>query len=102
MFTAKLGLHDDATQSFAHAVQTDLNLPRAWAEWGRYNDQQFKVHPENMSLAANAISCYLQASGLYRNHKSRKLLARVLWLLSLDDINMTISKAFEVCTSNYA
>ncbi|TIC01039.1 hypothetical protein E3Q17_01964 [Wallemia mellicola] len=95
MFTAKLGLHDDATQSFAHAVQTDLNLPRAWAEWGRYNDQQFKAHPENMSLAANAISCYLQASGLYRNHKSRKLLARVLWLLSLDDVNMTISKAFE-------
>ncbi|TIB16619.1 hypothetical protein E3P89_00202 [Wallemia ichthyophaga] len=101
MFTAKLGLHDDATQSFAHAVQTDLNLPRAWAEWGRYNDQQFKVHPENMSLGANAISCYLQASGLYRNHKSRKLLARVLWLLSLDDVNMTISKAFEAYKGDF-
>jgi transformation/transcription domain-associated protein len=96
MFIAKLGHVDDANHAFAQAVQMDLNLPKAWAEWGHYNDQLFKEKPTEQSYAANAVSCYLQAAGLYKSRKTRKLLVRVLWLLSLDDPTSTsIFRAFD-------
>lgn len=95
MFIAKLGHADDANHAFAQAVQMDLNLPKAWAEWGHYNDRLFKEKPTEPSYAANAVSCYLQAAGLYKSRKTRKLLVRVLWLLSLDDPSNPISRAFD-------
>ncbi|CAN6608795.1 transcription-associated protein 1 [Trichomonascus vanleenenianus] len=95
MFLAKLGVQEDANQAFSNAVQIDLYLPKAWAEWGYFNDRRFKEHPEELLYAANAISCYLQAAGLYKNAKTRKLLGRILWLISLDDPNGSIAQAFE-------
>ncbi|KAI6047148.1 hypothetical protein EDC04DRAFT_2864285 [Pisolithus marmoratus] len=77
MFHARAGRYEDANHAFAQAA-------KAWAEWGRYNDRMFKEHPNEMSHAANA----------YKNRKSRPLLTRVLWLLSVDDTNFTISPAF--------
>ena len=81
----KLNQKDEANKAFATSVQIDLNLPKAWAEWGMFNDRRFKENPNDMVYANNAISCYLQAAGLYKNGKTRKLLARILWLISLDD-----------------
>lgn len=95
MFHARSGRNEDANQAFGQAVQLDMNQPKAWAEWGRYNDRMFKENPNDMSYAANAISCYLQAAGLYKSGKSRPLLTRVLWLLSVDDGSFTISRAFD-------
>lgn len=94
-FLAKLNHYNDANEAFVNAVQIDLSLPRAWAEWGRYNDSRFKESPNDLSWANNAVSCYLQAAGIYKNAKARKYLLRVLWLLSLDNANGTISRAFE-------
>jgi transformation/transcription domain-associated protein len=94
-FLAKLNHYNEANEAFVNAVQIDLSLPRAWAEWGRYNDNRFKESPHDLSWANNAVSCYLQAAGIYKNAKARKYLLRVLWLLSLDDTNGTISRAFE-------
>lgn len=94
-FLAKLNQCNEANEAFVNAVQIDLSLPRAWAEWGRYNDGRFKENPTDLSWANNAVSCYLQAAGIYKNSKARKYLLRVLWLLSLDDTNGTISRAFE-------
>ncbi|CAO3646013.1 unnamed protein product [Mucor fragilis] len=94
-FLAKLNQCNEANEAFVNAVQIDLSLPRAWAEWGRYNDGRFKENPADLSWANNAVSCYLQAAGIYKNAKARKYLLRVLWLLSLDDTNGTISRAFE-------
>jgi transformation/transcription domain-associated protein len=101
----------------------DMNLPKAWAEWGKFNDRIYRDRPETVQgpqpepepgkpkltdeqfqasyardravFASSAVSCYLQAAGLYNNHKSRALLLRVLWLLGLDDSLNTIAKAFE-------
>ena len=56
---------DEANKAFATSVQIDLNLPKAWAEWGMFNDRRFKENPNDMVYANNAISCYLQAAGLY-------------------------------------
>lgn len=95
MFLAKLEMKEEANQAFATAVQIDLNLPKAWAEWGYYNDQLFKENPADMSAASNAVGCYLQAAGLFKNGKARRLLSRVLWLLSLDDAQGSVAIAFE-------
>jgi hypothetical protein len=48
-----------------------------------------------MVYAGTAVTCYLHAAGLYKNCKSRPLLTRVLWLLSVDDANFTISRSFD-------
>ncbi|KAJ9474335.1 Transcription-associated protein 1 [Pseudozyma hubeiensis] len=95
MFMARLGLNDDANHAFATAIQMDLNLAKAWTEWGRYNDRLFRDRPTELSAAGNAVSCYLQAAGLYKNAKVRKVLIRVLWLLSCDDNKGTVWQTFE-------
>lgn len=95
MFLAKLNAKDEANQSFATAVQLDLNLAKAWAEWGRFNDSRLTDEPNNLSHANNAISCYLQAAGLYKSGKARKLLSRILWLISLDDPTGSLAQAFD-------
>lgn len=95
MFLSKLNQKDEANKAFATSVQIDLNLPKAWAEWGAFNDRRFKESPTDMVYANNAVSCYLQAAGLYKNGKTRKLLARILWLVSLDDTAGTLAQAFD-------
>lgn len=95
MAMARLGAEDHANEAFASAVQIDVYLPKAWAEWGKFNDKRFKDHPEEMSYGSTAISCYLQAAGLYKNAKARKLLGRILWLISLDDDKGSLAKAFD-------
>ena len=95
MFLAKLNHKDEANDAFGTALYYDIRLPKAWAEWGFYNDQMFKEEPQNMERASAAVSCYLEAAGLYKNAKSRKLLSRILWLISVDTAEKRISQAFE-------
>ncbi|KAH9943440.1 atypical/PIKK/TRRAP protein kinase [Epithele typhae] len=95
MFFAKLNRNDEANGAFGHAVQMDMFQAKAWAAWGKFNDKMFKDSPSEMNHASNAVSCYLQAAGQYKNRKSRPLLTRVLWLLSIDDSSLTISQAFD-------
>ena len=95
MFLAKLNNKEEANDAFGTALFYDIRLPKAWAEWGRYNDMRFKEAPENMENAAAAVSCYLEAAGLFKNAKSRKLLSRILWLLSIDNGDSQILQAFE-------
>ena len=95
MFLAKLNHNDEANDAFGTALYYDIRLPKAWAEWGFYNDQMFKQESGNLERASAAVSCYLEAAGLYKNAKSRKLLSRILWLLSVDGPENRISQAFE-------
>ena len=85
MFLAKLNVPDEANQAFATAVQLDLNLPKAWAEWGFFNDNRFK-ESNDINYAKHAISCYLQAASLYKNNKARRLLGysgSLVWTIVL-------------------
>ena len=93
MFLFKLGQKLEANDALGSALYFDIRLPKAWAEWGRYNDILFKEE-NGIDKAASAISCYLEAAGRYKSAKSRKLISRVLWLLSLDDGNGTLGRAF--------
>ncbi|KAL4999408.1 hypothetical protein BDV10DRAFT_193620 [Aspergillus recurvatus] len=72
MFLAKLNHVNEANEAFG-----------AWSEWGQYSDQRFKNDPSDYELASNA------------NPKSRKLLSRILWLLSLDNDEGAVATAFE-------
>ncbi|KAI1006280.1 Transcription-associated protein 1 [Podosphaera aphanis] len=95
MFLEKLGQREEAAEAYGMALFFDIKLPKAWAEWGHYNDRLFKENPTNITYAKNALSCYLEASGLFKNAKSRKLLTRILWLLSLDDAEGNLSAQFD-------
>ena len=95
MFQARLGAEDEANEAFGVALQFDIHLPKAWAEWGYYNDAIFKRTPHDADKAAAAVSCYLEAASLFKSAKSRKLLSRILWLLSIDGPDGRIARAFE-------
>ncbi|KAJ7180147.1 FAT domain-containing protein [Mycena crocata] len=95
MFHARFKRNDEANVAFGQAVQLDMTQAKAWAEWGRFNDNMFKEVPSDLSYAANAVSCYLQAAGQYKSGKSRPLIARIQWLLSVDDNTLAIARAFD-------
>ncbi|KAJ5398189.1 hypothetical protein N7509_006302 [Penicillium cosmopolitanum] len=83
MFLAKLDHVNEANEAFGVALYYDLRLAKAWSEWGQYSDQRFKADSSDYELASNASA------------KSRKLLSRILWLLSLDNEEGQIASAFE-------
>ena len=95
VFFSKLNMHEEAVQAFSTAIQVDLNLAAGWANFGEYNDRMFDENPNDVKYAADAVNCYLQASGLFNNGRSRKYLSRILWLLHLDDEHGTVMNAAE-------
>ncbi|KHJ31953.1 putative fat domain-containing protein [Erysiphe necator] len=94
MFLEKLGQREEASEAFRMSLFIDVTLAKSWAEWGHYYDRLFKENPTDINLAKDALNCYLEAAGYYKNAKSRKLLTRILWLLSLDDKEGTLSTHF--------
>ncbi|KAK1766179.1 hypothetical protein QBC33DRAFT_453494 [Phialemonium atrogriseum] len=95
MFLEKLKQKDEADAAYGTALYFDITAAKAWAEWGHFNDRKFKEDPSDPTTAKQALTSYLQAAASYKNHKSRKLIARILWLLSLDDANGTIASGFD-------
>ncbi|KAJ3100237.1 hypothetical protein HDU97_002421, partial [Phlyctochytrium planicorne] len=96
VFLSKLNLHEDANQAFASSVQiAEMKLPKAWAAWGQYNDRMFREVPTDIKFGVHAVTCYLHAAAYYNNARSRKYLARLLWLMSLDDNEQNIGRSFE-------
>ncbi|POS88032.1 Protein kinase-like (PK-like), partial [Erysiphe pulchra] len=94
MFLEKLGQRDEASEAFKTSLCIDVTLAKSWAEWGHYSDRLFKENPSDMNIAKDALNCYLEAAGYYKNAKCRKLLTRILWLLSLDDKEGTLTTHF--------
>lgn len=95
MFLEKLKQKDEADSAYGTALYFDIGAAKAWAEWGYFNDRKFKDDPSDLNAARQALTSYLQAAGSYKSAKSRKLLARILWLLSLDDAKGTIAMGFD-------
>lgn len=95
MFLEKLKNKEEADSAYGTALYFDITAAKAWAEWGYCNDRKFKEDPTDLGAAKQAVTSYLQAASSYKNHKSRKLIARILWLLSLDDANGTIASGFD-------
>ncbi|OAA68650.1 histone acetylase complex subunit [Niveomyces insectorum RCEF 264] len=95
MFLERLNHKADADAAFGTALFYDITTPKAWAEWGFFNDRIFQAEPTNYTAARQALTCYLQAAASYKNAKARKLIARILWLLSLDDSHGSIAAGFD-------
>ncbi|KAF4120545.1 transformation/transcription domain-associated protein [Geosmithia morbida] len=95
MFLEKLHQKDDADNAFGTALYFDIGSGKAWAEWGYFNERKFTDDPQDLMSARQALTSYLQAAGSYKNAKSRKVLSRILWLLSLDDAKGTIATGFD-------
>ncbi|OMJ16016.1 Transcription-associated protein 1 [Smittium culicis] len=95
IFLSKQLKLDDANYAFAAGIQVDLSSGPSWSAWGRFNDERFRSNSNDTGHAVNAISCYLQAAGIIKHPSSRRFLARILWLLSRDDENMTVAAAFD-------
>ncbi|TDZ59852.1 Transcription-associated protein 1 [Colletotrichum trifolii] len=83
MFLEKLKQKEEADSAYGTALYFDITAAKAWAEWGYFNERMYKDDP-----LANA-------AGSYKSAKSRKLIARILWLLSLDDASGSIAAGFD-------
>ncbi|KAJ1826813.1 transcription-associated protein 1, partial [Coemansia sp. RSA 2599] len=94
-FLAKLSKLEEANHAFATGIQFDLGSHKAWAAWGRFNDERFRNNMPDTTGAVNAISCYMQAAGLAKRPCVRRYLARTLWLLSQDDAAGNVCAAFD-------
>ncbi|XP_033101198.1 transformation/transcription domain-associated protein-like isoform X1 [Anneissia japonica] len=84
MFLAQVGRSDEANKAFSAAVQMHDTLVKAWALWGDYLEQIF-TKEKQINVGVSAIVCFLHACRHQNESKSRKYLAKVLWLLTFDD-----------------
>ena len=80
-----LGDSDEANKAFSASVQLNENSAKAWALWGDYLEQVFTGDPKQTRIGVSAITCFLNASRHHNEMKSRKYMAKVLWLLNYDD-----------------
>lgn len=97
MFLAQIGRSDEANRAFSAAAQLHDVLVKAWALWGDYLETTFtreRFEQRNIQLGVSALVCYMHACRQHQNEsKSRKYLAKVLWLLTYDDAENSLEKA---------
>uniref|UniRef100_W5MQE4 Transformation/transcription domain-associated protein n=1 Tax=Lepisosteus oculatus TaxID=7918 RepID=W5MQE4_LEPOC len=89
-------MSEEANKAFSAAVQMHDVLVKAWAMWGDYLENIF-VKDRQLHLGVSAITCYLHACRHQNESKSRKYLAKVLWLLSFDDKNTLADAVDKYC-----
>lgn len=92
---AQIGRADDANKAFSAAVQMHDTLVKAWALWGDHLEQVFTKDSRNISIGVSAITCFLHACRHQNESKSRKYLAKVLWLLTYDDSKLSLAEAMD-------
>lgn len=95
MFLERLSENGDADAAFGTALYFDITAAKAWAEWGYFNERKFKEDTNDLNAARQALTSYLQAVGSYKSHKCRKLISRILWLLTLDNAEGVIASGFD-------
>ena len=96
MLLAQIGRSEEANKAFSAAVQMHDTLVKAWALWGDYLESIFTKDAaggRNIKYGVEAITCYLHACRHQNESKSRKYLAKVLWLLTYDDEELSLAVA---------
>ncbi|KAK9874414.1 hypothetical protein WA026_002761 [Henosepilachna vigintioctopunctata] len=86
---------DEANKSFSAAIQMHDGSIKAWALYGEYLEQVFTRDPRQMNNGYNAMACFLHACRHQNEAKSRKYMAKVLWLLSYDDEKSSLMEALD-------
>ncbi|XP_066597811.1 transformation/transcription domain-associated protein isoform X1 [Prorops nasuta] len=95
MLLSQIGKSDDANKAFSAAVQLHDTLVKAWALWGDYLEHIFTRDARQISIGISAITCFLHACRHQNESKSRKYLAKVLWLLTYDDEKSSLMDAVD-------
>ena len=95
MLLAQIGRADDANKAFSAAVQMHDTLVKAWALWGDHLEQVFTKDSRNIGIGVSAITCFLHACRHQNESKSRKYLAKVLWLLTYDDDKLSLAESLD-------
>ncbi|XP_025986851.1 transformation/transcription domain-associated protein [Solenopsis invicta] len=85
LLQSQLGRSDDANKSFSAAAQLHDTLVKAWSLWGDYLENIFIRDARQISIGINALVCFLHACRHQNESKSRKYIAKILWLLTYDD-----------------
>ncbi|OQR96405.1 phosphatidylinositol kinase (PIK-L3) [Achlya hypogyna] len=93
LFLDALGDKTDANVAFSHCLQLCDSYGKGWLSWGQYCDALYSERGD-IDFAAQTIACFLQAVH-HRSSSARLYLARVLWLLSMDNENGVLIQAFE-------
>merc|ERR1711971_422814 len=97
MLLAQIGRSEDANKAFSAAVQMHDTLVKAWALWGDYLEHLFtrETAGRTIKYGVEAITCYLHACRHQNESKSRKYLAKVLWLLTYDNEQLELAEAVD-------
>nr|XP_018903777.1 PREDICTED: transformation/transcription domain-associated protein isoform X3 [Bemisia tabaci] len=95
MLLSQTGRMEEANKAFSTAVQMHDTLVKAWALWGEHMETQFTQNPTDMATGAAAITCFLHACRHQNESKSRKYLAKVLWLLTYDNDKFALMDAVD-------
>ena len=110
MLQAQIGKSEEANKAFSAAVQMHDTLVKAWALWGDYLEAIFTKENApfqpgqstavpsqviNIKYGVEAITCYLHACRHQNESKSRKYLAKVIWLLTYDDDKLVLAEAVD-------
>ncbi|OWZ21835.1 Phosphatidylinositol kinase [Phytophthora megakarya] len=93
LFLEAQGSLPEANQTFSHCLQICDSYGKGWLSWGHYCYRLFLVR-KDLALASQTIACYLQAIH-HRCNSARLMIARVLWLLNMDDRRGVLIQAFE-------
>ncbi|KAJ0403189.1 hypothetical protein ATCC90586_000160 [Pythium insidiosum] len=95
LFLEAMGEQAEANQTFSYCLQICDSYGKGWLSWGHYCYRLFLERKE-LPFASQTIACYLQAIH-HRCNAARLMIARVLWLLSMDDPNGngTLVQSFE-------
>ncbi|XP_032685098.1 transformation/transcription domain-associated protein [Odontomachus brunneus] len=95
LLLSQLGRSDDANKAFSAAVQLHDTLVKAWALWGDYLEQIFARDARQISIGIAAITCFLHAARHQNETKSRKYIAKVIWLLTYDDDKSSLMETLD-------
>ncbi|XP_052871771.1 transcription-associated protein 1 isoform X2 [Anopheles cruzii] len=95
LLLAQTGRSEEANKAFSAATQLHDTLIKAWAFWGEYLEHIFTRDYRQIHLGVSAVTCFLHACRNQNESKSRKYLAKVLWLLSYDDDKSSLLNALD-------
>ncbi|BFZ01386.1 hypothetical protein BsWGS_04423 [Bradybaena similaris] len=93
-FLQYLNRSEEANKVFSAAVQLHDCLVNAWALWGEYLEAMF-TRDRVIEIGEGAIICYLHACRSSIEGRTRKYLAKAIWLLTYDDENLTLATTLD-------
>ncbi|XP_076468689.1 transformation/transcription domain-associated protein-like isoform X2 [Babylonia areolata] len=97
LFLSMMNRSEEANKAFSAACQLNDTMVKAWALWGEYMEGLF-TREKQISHGEHALTCYLHACRHQNEGKSRKYLAKVLWLLTYDDADLHLAQ----CADRYS